>query len=110
MVKGYAGSHQLTMGEALQLLVSRGVAAGITTSRDPALGVLRDMPDRVLAELVGRVRQELARRNALSPEERQAEEADRLRAIGAAIVGDSTQEVDLGKLMAEYLRGLDSEP
>ncbi len=109
MVKGYAGTHQLTMAQALQLLVSRGVAAGITTTRDPALGVLRDMPNTVLAELVNRVAEELRRRNAQSPEERRAEEAERLRALTLAQGASNADDVDLKKLMAEFLRAIDTE-
>lgn len=59
-VKSYAVNHDMTMADALQMLVLRGLAVGITTSRDPALGVLRDFPDKVLAAHVQRVVEEIA--------------------------------------------------
>lgn len=109
LVKGYAGNHNLTMAQALQLLISRGIAAGITITHDPALGVLRDMPDKVLAELVRRVGEEIQRRNSLSPEERLAEEAERLRSLSLAQGAPSTDDVDVKKLMLGFLRETDNE-
>jgi hypothetical protein len=105
MVKGYAALKDLTVAEALQLLISRGIAVGVMVPRDPALGVLRDMPDPVLAELVKRVAEETARRNALSTVDQQKEEAERLNSIGLGQPQLSAQDVELNKLMAEFLRG-----
>ena len=48
-VKSYAVNHGMSMADALELLILRGMAVDITTARDPALGVLRDFPDTVLA-------------------------------------------------------------
>jgi hypothetical protein len=76
MVKGYAGMNHLTMAQAIQLLVSRGIAAGISVTHEPAYGVLRDMP----------------------------EEAERLRSIGLGQVEPSGGDVDMKKMMAEFLR------
>lgn len=104
MVKGYAALNHLTMAQAVQLLVSRGIAAGITATHDPALGVLRDMPDQVLAELVNRVAEETQRRNSMSMEDRLAEEAQRLRSIGLEQAEPSIGDIDVKKLMAEFLR------
>jgi hypothetical protein len=104
MVKGYAALNHLTMAQAIQLLVSRGLAAGITPTHDPALGVLRDMPEQVLAELVKRVAEETQRRNSMPPEDRLAEEAERLRSIGLGQVEPSVGDVDMNKMMAEFLR------
>lgn len=103
-VKVYAAMNQLTIAQAIQLLVSRGIAAGITTTHDPALGVLRDMPDKMLAELVKRVAEEAQRRNSMSPEDRLAEEAQRLRSIGLEQADPSVGDIDVKKLMAEFLR------
>ena len=104
MVKGYAALNHLTMAQAIQLLVSRGIAAGITATHEPAFGVLRDMPDKMLAELVKRVVEEGQRRNSLSPEDRLAEEAQRLRSIGLEQAEPSGGDIDVKKLMAEFLR------
>ncbi len=104
MVKGYAGMNHLTMAQAIQLLVSRGIAAGISVTHEPAYGVLRDMPDEVLAELVNRVTEEDERRRSMPLEDRLAEEAERLRSIGLGQVEPSGGDVDMKKMMAEFLR------
>lgn len=102
-VRVYAVTHHMTMAQAIQLLVSRGVATGITQSSDPALGVVRDMPDKVLAELARRVVEETERRRSLPLEQKQAEEDERLRAVLLAQVEQSGGNTDIKKLMAEFL-------
>lgn len=108
-VKSYAVSHGMTMADALELLILRGVAADITTARDPALGVLRDFPDKVLAAHVQRVLEEIERRNALSPKERALEEAERVRITKLAAADPNLADGDAHKLMAEYLHNIESE-
>jgi hypothetical protein len=101
-VKGYAALHHLTMAQAVQLLVSRGLAVGIAPTNEPAFGVLRDMPNKLLAELVRRVAEETERRRAMPPEERLAEEAERQRALEQD--HPSAGDVDVRKMMLEFLR------
>ncbi len=108
-VKSYAVNHDMTMADALELLILRGVAADITTARDPSLGVLHDFPDKVLAKHVQRVLAEIERRNAQSPEEHALEEAERVRIVKLAAADPNLADSDAHKLMAEYLRNIESE-
>ena len=109
VVKSYAANHGLSMADALELLVLRGAAIGVSNARDPALGVLRDFPDKILAAHVQRVLDEITRRNALSPEERVREETERLRTIQVAAADPSVEAGDAYKLMAEYLRDIEQK-
>jgi hypothetical protein len=104
-VKVYAAMNHLTMAQAIQLLVSRGIAAGIRATNEPAYGVLRDMPDKVLAELVKRVAEETERRHSMPPQDRLAEETERLRSIGLGQVEPGAQDTDVKRLFAEFVRG-----
>jgi hypothetical protein len=109
LVKMYAAANNMKMAEALQLLVSRGVAAGLRPTNNSAQGVLRDMPDEVFEQLIKRVAEETERRHSLSPEQQQAEEAGRLRSLRQSQptpsqAKPSDGDVDLQDLMRQFVR------
>lgn len=104
-VKVYAAINRLTMGQTIQVLIARGIAAGIPATQEPAYGVLRDMPDKVLAELINRVAEEAERRRSMPLNDRMAEEVQRLRSIGLEQMEPSVQDIDVKKMFAEFLLG-----